>query len=82
MKTALTQLIEKWESELGSYIPNAPIYKAFITDAKELLEAEKEQIIDASVQANLRYDTGANEPVVLRYCNDAEQYYQITFKSD
>ena len=82
MKTALTQLIEKWESELGSYIPNAPIYKAFITDAKELLEAEKEQIIDASVQANLRYDTGANEPVLLRYCNDAEQYYQITFKSD
>ena len=82
MKTALTQLIEKWESELGSYIPNAPIYKAFITDAKEFLEAEKEQIIDASVQANLRYDTGANEPVVLRYCNDAEQYYQITFKSD
>ena len=82
MKTALTQLIEKWESELGSYIPNAPIYKAFIAEAKEFLEAEKEQIIDASVQANLRYDTGANEPVLLRYCNDAEQYYQITFKSD
>ena len=41
MKTALTQLIEKWESELGSYIPNAPIYNAFIRDAKELLKAEK-----------------------------------------
>ena len=64
------------------YIPNATIYKAFITEAKEFLEAEKEQIIDASVQANLRYDTGANEPVLLRYCNDAEQYYQQTFKSD
>lgn len=46
------------------------------------LEAEKQQIIDASVQANLRYDSGANEPVVLRYCNDAEQYYQQTYKSD
>ena len=39
MKTALTQLIEKWESELGSYIPIAPIYKAFIAEAKEFLEA-------------------------------------------
>ena len=82
MKTALTQLIEKWEAERGNYIPNAPIYAAFIAEAKEFLEAEKEQIIDASVQANLRYDTGADEPVLLRYCNDAEQYYQITFKSD
>ena len=53
-----------------------------IENAESFLETEKEQIIDASVQANLRYDTRANEPVLLRYCNDAEQYYQITFKSD
>ena len=45
-----------------------------------LLEAEKQQIIDASVQANLRYDSGANEAVVLRYCNDAEQYYNQKYK--
>lgn len=45
MKTALTELIEKWENETGSYIPNAPIYKAFIAEAKEFLEREKQLII-------------------------------------
>jgi hypothetical protein len=28
VKTALTELIEKWDSEMGSYIPNAPIYQS------------------------------------------------------
>lgn len=41
MKTPLAELIEKWESEIGSYIPNAPIYKAFIEEAKTFLEKEK-----------------------------------------
>ena len=50
MKTVLEELIEKWESEIGSYIPNAPIYKAFIEDAKMFLEKEKEQIISAYEQ--------------------------------
>lgn len=52
MKTALTELIEKWESERGSYIPNAPIYKAFIEEAKTFLEKEKQQILNA-------YENGA-----------------------
>lgn len=52
MKTALTELIEKWESEMGSYIPNAPIYKAFIEEAKTFLEKEKQQISNA-------YENGA-----------------------
>jgi hypothetical protein len=47
MKTALQKLISKWESEMGSYMPNAPIYKAFIEEAKGYLEDEKEQIINA-----------------------------------
>jgi hypothetical protein len=34
MKTALSELIEKWESEMGSYIPNGPIYRAFIEESK------------------------------------------------
>lgn len=96
MKTAMQQMIEEIDNQQKRYIDLAKKDKklskgvdAILTattllkmKAKELLEAEKEQIIDASVQANLRYDTGANEPVLLRYCNDAEQYYQITFKSD
>ena len=52
MKTALTELIEKWESEIGFYIPNAPIYKAFIEEAKTFLEKEKQQISNA-------YENGA-----------------------
>ena len=78
MKTALERIFEKHDKEFDKMN-----FLRWLSDnRKSLLEAEKEQIIDASVQANLRYDTGANEPVVLRYCNDAEQYYQITFKSD
>ena len=71
MKTALTQLIEKWETEIGSYIPNAPIYAAFIAEAKELLEAEKEQIKEAYADGfwSLKYES-------------PEEYYTKTFKSD
>lgn len=43
MKTELEKLIEKWESEKGSYIPNAPIYQAFIDEAKEALKREKQR---------------------------------------
>ena len=81
MKTALTQLIED-VSSMAQGLNEDELLAYFNRRAKELLKSEKEQIIDASVQANLRYDTGANEPVLLRYCNDAEQYYQQTFKSD
>ena len=86
MKTALTQLLERIEATINNDTVNdigigqaigLKLVKASIEN--EWLELEKQQIIDASVQANLRYDTGANEPVVLRYCNDAEQYYNRTF---
>ena len=40
MKTELAKLIDKWEIEKGSYIPNAPIYQAFIDEAKEALDRE------------------------------------------
>ena len=56
MKTALTELIEKWESEMGSYIPNAPIYKAFIEEAKTFLEKEKTQIATVYVLVKVTYD--------------------------
>ena len=83
MKTALTQLIEKWESEMGSYIPNAPIYKAFIEEAKELLKAEKEQIIEA-------YEAGTKEdlfntwriPEEVYKKEKSAEYFQQTFKQD
>lgn len=73
-KTALTELIEKWESELGSYIPNAPIYKAFIEDAKTFIKKEKQQIVDA-VSAGFGiscFETGTS----------CEQYYNETYKLD
>ena len=41
MKSQLEELIEKWESEIGSYIPNTAIYEAFINEAKQALEKEK-----------------------------------------
>lgn len=61
MKTALTELIEKWEAELGSYIPHAPIYKAFIEEAKTFLEKEKEQIEDAYANGAIDFQKGKYE---------------------
>lgn len=75
MKTALTQLIEKWETERGSYIPNAPIYAAFIAEAKELLEAEKEQIMEA-------YRIGKYGIEFGKEFLDSDDYFTQTFKSE
>lgn len=80
MKTPMQQLQEKITALINDSKGDETRtgdYRIGLHQALSLidLEAEKEQIIDASVQANLRYDSGANEPVVLRYCNDAEQYY-------
>jgi hypothetical protein len=36
--------------EMGSYIPNAPIYQSFIQEAK-CLEKEKQQIIEAALRS-------------------------------
>ena len=52
MKTTLQKLIMKWENEIGSYIPNAPIYKAFIREAKMFLNDEKEQIKNYLINKN------------------------------
>jgi hypothetical protein len=76
MKTALTELIAKWESEMGSYIPNAPIYKSFIEEAKTFLEKEKQQIIDAFESGV--YDGGEN---VSKYNMNSEQYYNELLKN-
>jgi hypothetical protein len=41
----LEKLIQKWEAEAGPHLHNAPIYKAFIDEAKEVLEREKAQVL-------------------------------------
>lgn len=74
MKTAIQKMIDKWESELGSYIPNAPIYKAFIEEAKTFLEEEKQQIIDAYIQGFCHCEY---EGVM-----DTEKYYISTFETN
>lgn len=55
--TVLNKLIKKWESELGSYIPNAPIYKVFIKEAKEYLKEEEDQLDNA-------YDKGFKDAMI------------------
>lgn len=70
--TALQELINKWEIESGSYIPNAPIYKAFIEEAKTYLELEKQQIIDAFIG----HDSDTEENLEV-----AEVYYNETYNN-
>lgn len=67
MKTTLQKLINKWEIETGSYIPNAPIYKAFIEEAKMFLSDEEEQIKKA-------YKDG-----VVQKAEGANHYYECVF---
>jgi hypothetical protein len=42
-KSMLVKLIDKWESEKGSYITNVPIYELFIGESKTFLEKEKKK---------------------------------------
>lgn len=76
MKTALTELIEKWESEMGSYIPNAPIYNAFIEEAKTFLDKEKQQISNA-YENGAFYFQGTNEKVTN---GDGLDYFEETYR--
>ena len=72
----ITELIEKWESEMGSYIPNAPIYKAFIEEAKTFLEKEKPQISNA--YGNSAFDfQGTNKEVTN---GDGIDYFDETYR--
>lgn len=76
MKTALTELIEKWESEMGSYIPNAPIYKAFIEEAKTFLDKEKQQISYAYENGAFDFQ-GKNKEVTN---GDGLDYFEETYR--
>lgn len=95
MKTALTQLIEEIDNQQKRYIDLAKKDKklsegvdAILTattllkmKAKELLEAEKEQIIEAytkGVKDFVRWEPErhGNQPPT------AEEYFNKTFKSD
>lgn len=58
MKSELEKLIEKWEQEKGSYIPNAPIYQCFIDEAKEVLEKEKNKWIKIESEKDLPKEKG------------------------
>ena len=89
MKTALTQLIEEIDNQQKRYIDLAKKDKklskgvdAILTattllkmKAKELLNAEKEQIQEA-------YNAGAMDACYDFDDIDANEYYLITFKSD
>ena len=80
MKTPIQELIDKWKQEKGSYIPNAPIFQEFINDAKEMLEKEKEVIIETSINS---YTAGYldNQAKVDDSMNFPEQYYNETFNT-
>jgi spore coat polysaccharide biosynthesis predicted glycosyltransferase SpsG len=75
-KTALQELIDKWETEKGSYIPNAPIYSAFIEEAKTFLEKEKNQLIAFGYSQIQQIDSELGD---LIYKKVPEEIYNETF---
>lgn len=78
-KTVLQQLIDKWESEKGSYIPNAPIFQCFINDAKQMIKEEEKQIINSYLEGADIGQMFNNEG--RAFITDAKEYYKQTFKS-
>ena len=78
MKTPIQELIDKWEHEKGSYIPNAPIFQEFINDAKEMLEKEKE-VIENAYWDGAYWDGGQDVPAVGSRC---EEYFNKTFNTE
>ena len=81
MKTELAKLIDKWEIEKGSYIPNAPIYQAFIDEAKEALERESKVnnvVLDAvsnsdNKKAVIKIDNAILSRAISYIGDDAEE---------
>ena len=77
-KSELEKLIDKWEIEKGSYIPNAPIYQAFINEAKEALERESKVnnvVLDNfSQQCELLVDFWMNLPHTNKNKNVAKHF--------
>lgn len=81
MKTALTQLIDIMKNQINNLSKEEPTYriegalfalKNRLIDAEELLEAEKEQIIEAYTIGHSMHDSNDEE--------SAEDYYTQTFK--
>lgn len=75
MKTPIQKLIDKWEQEKGSYIPNSPIFQEFINDAKEMLEKEKSAIQQAFYEGMLCQGFDPN-------MGRAEVYYNEVYKNN
>tara|TARA_R110000822_G_scaffold301517_2_gene425381 strand:+ start:943 stop:1179 length:237 start_codon:yes stop_codon:yes gene_type:complete len=76
MKTELAKLIDKWETEKGSYIPNAPIYQAFIDEAKEALERESKVnnvVLPAVIKCECKYNQGIIS--VCKSCIDSADIF-------
>ena len=76
MKTELAKLIDKWETEKGSYIPNAPIYQAFIDEAKEALERESKVnnvVLPAVIKCECEYNQGIIS--VCKSCIDSADIF-------
>jgi hypothetical protein len=58
---------------MGSYIPNAPIYKSFIEEVKTFLEKEKQQIIEAGNTCAFKQSIQSRK-VDLMSLEELEQY--------
>ncbi len=84
MKTALQKLIDRWEQEKGSFIPNGPIFQQFINDAKEMLE-EEENIINEAYASGLKrgaeFERGYQSKILQEWPIDFD-YYDQTFNDE
>lgn len=77
MKTPIQELIDKWEQEKGSYIPNAPIFQEFINDAKEMLKKEKEVMCEFAEEFAIECMDHYSDRIMPQ--ESQEQFFNETF---
>lgn len=81
-KTAMMELIEKLYLRLNYHLeslsPSPEIIELIIKDATQLLEKEKEQIMDAYKKSTSQFSLDSR----IDYPKSAEQYYNETYKHE
>ena len=82
MKTPLQKLIQKWEEDagyirIGKIQTDAPIFQAFIDDAKAMLEKEKDVMCEFA-------DEFSRECIDSHHAQtiSTEKFYEITFNTN
>ena len=73
--------VEYLVNQFKIYLPSIH-QEGLIQEFKKAKEMEKQQILDAVCQCDIRYNGITSSPQILKSLKQAENYYNETFKSE